>query len=383
MEPLLILLLTPRPVYHICRGDIFENPKIARILTFLKIFPIFRRRDGMASLQRNEETFDKSRKVLVDGFPLSMMAEGQHTDRHQLLPLVKGMFRIAGSAQQQMGDKPLFIVPLGIDLDDYERPYSHAVLQVGEPIDVRPYMNLFTTDEPQALNEMRYELTRRLKAVMHNIDSRDHYLQFEALCNLLNPQERRHLNLRNTPFNRFLCRQQIAHRLDTLEQRARTAAHLHTPTENLVAQELEKQLHLADQTIAWCKQHHRRLKTIAEPMPLTYRLGRIALLLAVAAACISVPILRHVLLFLLLAYPLPFIPTHLIVRRLIDDTQFRSSINFGVRLALFVVYTLVFALVIGIIKGPLWALLSIATAVVAARIAPKVFDWCRRTVGLG
>ena len=164
MEPLLVLVMIPKPVYFICRGDIFANSLANKFLTFLKMFPIFRRRDGLKSLERNKVTFDESQRVLLDGYPLCMMAEGQHNDRHQLLPLVKGMFRIAGTTQAQMGDQPLYIVPLGIDLDDYERPFSHAVLNVGEPIDVRQFMEDFLNDEPKALNAMRETLTQGLKA---------------------------------------------------------------------------------------------------------------------------------------------------------------------------------------------------------------------------
>lgn len=381
MEPLLVLLLTHKPIYHICRGDIFANPTVARILSFLKIFPIFRRRDGMASLSRNAATFQQSKQVLIEGYPLSMMAEGQHTDRHQLLPLVKGMFRIAGETQAAMGDTPLYIVPLGIDLDDYERPFSHAVLNIGEPIDVRPFMAAYIADEPTSLNQMRQALTDSLKAAMHNIDSHQHYEEFEALCNLLNPEERKRHNLRNTPYNRFLMRQQIALRLDSLERQVNNPDYSKTSEEESPSKsELNTLISFAREKIDWCKQNHRRLKTIAEPLTPIQRIARLLLIAIVIASAAIFPQIKDALFFALLAYPIPFIPTHLIVRRLINDTQFRSSINFGIRFAITLLYIPIFAIVIGILHGPITAIAALATSIIMAKLSAPVIDWLRRTL---
>lgn len=388
MEPLLILLLTHKPIYHICRGDIFAKPAVARILAFLKIFPIFRRRDGMATLQRNAATFEESKRVLLEGFPLSMMAEGQHTNRHQLLPLVKGMFRIAGDTQASLGDKPLYIVPLGIDLDDYERPFSHAVLNIGEPIDVRPFMSTFTTDEPTALNQMRQALTTSLKAAMHNIDSHQYYEEFDALCNLLNPEERKQYQLSNSPYNRFLMRQQIALRLDNLEKQNETpiSEQSDNSDETKYSDKLSNPSNLnsliafAREKIEWCQKHHRRLKTIAEPLPPLYRAARLLITISAIAAIATFRPLLDAFLFAILAYPLPLLPTHLIVRRIISDPQFRSSINFGIRFVIALLYIPIFTIVIGILHGPITALAAFVAAIIMARISAPVIDWLRRTI---
>ena len=377
MEPLLILLLTRRPIYHICRGDIFENPSLARIFEFLKIFPIYRRRDGLKTLSRNEATFQRSRQVLVDGYPLSIMPEGQHNNRHQLLPLVKGVFRIALQTQRQMGDTPLYIVPLGIDLDYYERPYSHAVLNIGEPIDIRQYMAAAETDEPTTLNVMRDQLTVSLKAVMHNIDSRQYYTEFADLCTILNKEERQRLGLKNTPFNRFVARQHIARRLDALEQAADQTDSSSAENQQTAADQLNTLLDLARQKRALAESRNTTIERIAEPPTFSSRLLRIILLLALAA--LLVPSLsRHIVLQLLACYPLPLIPTHLIVRHTIEDTQFRSSINFGIRLLIAIIYIIALFITVALTQNVLYAVAAVAASLLLARILPHLLDWFRR-----
>ena len=154
MEPLAVLNFAPKPPVFLARADIFAKPVIRAILTFLKILPVYRIRDGQENLTKNNDIFDHSRDVLLDGYPLCLMAEGRHNDRHHLLPLGKGMFRIAGETQVKLGKHPLFIVPTGIDFDEYERPYSNLVVNIGKPIPVQPFMETYRDNEPVALNRM-------------------------------------------------------------------------------------------------------------------------------------------------------------------------------------------------------------------------------------
>ena len=209
MEPLAVLCFAPKPPVFLARADIFKKPVFRTILTFLKIMPVYRIRDGKDQLGQNQEIFDRCRDVLLDGFPLCLMAEGRHNNRHHLLPMGKGMFRIAGETQLALGDYPLYIVPTGIDFDDYERPYSNLVVNIGKPIPVQPFMEKYREDEPVALNEMRDALREALSPLMHDVRDEEHYDEIMALCKSLNPEYRRREGLRNTAWNRFLMRQKI------------------------------------------------------------------------------------------------------------------------------------------------------------------------------
>ena len=210
MEPLAVLCIAPKPPVFLARADIFAKPTIRAILTFLRILPVYRIRDGKSSLGKNHAIFDQCRDVLLDGYPLCLMAEGRHNNRHQLLPLGKGMFRIAGETQQRLGDYPLYIVPTGIDFDHYERPYSNLVVNIGKPIPVQPFMETYLEDEPVALNQMRDALTAALSPLMLDIRDNDRYDQIYSLCNSLNRDYRHREGLKNTAWNRFLMRQKIA-----------------------------------------------------------------------------------------------------------------------------------------------------------------------------
>ena len=336
MEPLAVLNFAPKPPVFLARADIFEKPAIRAILTFLKILPVYRIRDGQSNLSKNNDIFDRSRDVLLDGFPLCLMAEGRHNNRHHLLQMGKGMFRIAGETQLKLGDHPLYIVPTGIDFDEYERPY-----------------------------EMREALSTALSPLMHDIRDEEHYEEIFTLCNVLNREVRHREGLKNSAWNRFLVRQKISRELD------RRAEEHNADFDTLMSdtrsyQQQCRRLRLRERMEA---DHWNVAATILSLIPIA----------ALLAGVIALPPVRWIFFFWLICYPIPFLPTHLLTKKLIGDSQFRSSVNFGIRLILSIIY----AIVIGIVMactggawmsnladiGAWWGLIAVALLHIEAILA--------------
>lgn len=340
MEPLAVLNITKKSPVFLARADIFAKPAIRKALLFLKIMPVYRIRDGKESLSKNAEIFEKSRAVVLDGYPFCMMAEGKHNNRHQLLPLVKGMFRIAGETQRSLGETPLYIVPTGIDFDEYEEPYSNLCVDLGEPIPIQPFMETFETNEPVALNQMRDTISQGMKAKMHHIQSQDHYEEILTLCNILNAPERKHNGLRNTAFNRFLTRKKIANHLDALEQNSDN--------------HFGRIISLTKRYKSICQKIGLKEKTEANHWNLACLGLSILVMAGLIAGIVTFRPLLWIVLFCLACYPIMVIPTHLIFPKIIKDTQFRSSINFGARFFGQVIYTIIFSIIMGLTRGGAW-----------------------------
>lgn len=121
------------------RADLFNKPALAKLLTFLKILPMVRVRDGLSNVTKNYDTMGKIYTVLGDGVPFCMFAEGTHRPKHSLLPLKKGLFRIALEVNS-LYDKPVYVVPVGLEYGDYFRYASSILVNVGEPINVTEYV---------------------------------------------------------------------------------------------------------------------------------------------------------------------------------------------------------------------------------------------------
>lgn len=356
MDPLVVLYMENKPVVFLARADIFKKPLARFLLTWLRISPVYRIRDGRDQLSNNEAIFNTARQVVEEGMPLCLMAEGTHNDKHQLLPLVKGMFRIAGATQMELGDSPLYIVPVGLDYDDYERPYSSVMVNVGKPIDVRNFMDDFESKEPVALNRMRDALTTALKAQIHHVDSVEHYNDEYAYCHAKTQEVLRQSKKRNTAWNRFQARQQVSRQMASMSEPEREACYLEGAR---FAEECSRK-----GVPLWYASKCSSTSRVAWAIRTAFML--IVLLLAVVLCWEMLPLW-------LLSNPIVYLPTHLIAKAKVKDPQFRSSINYVIRLGLTLVYSIVLFVVFCISRGFFWALGIILLGMFSAWLTPKVF----------
>jgi 1-acyl-sn-glycerol-3-phosphate acyltransferase len=172
----------------LARADIFKGEFIINLLTFIKILPIYRMRDGIASLQKNEEIFDLTVNVLRNKInPLCMFPEGNHGDKRRLRSLVKGIFRIAFKAQEDYGkNKGVKIVPVGIDYSHYQKFRQTQFINFGEPIEVCEYWADYEENPTIAMNKLRDRLAAEMKKVMINIETEDFYDLYMGLRKIFN-----------------------------------------------------------------------------------------------------------------------------------------------------------------------------------------------------
>ena len=149
----------------VARADIFRKPKVAKILTWLKIMPIRRMRDGVDEVRHNDETIEKAVKTLYDGVPFCILPEGTHRPKHSLLPLSKGIFRIALLANDTFGaEKSVYIVPVGLEYGDYYHLWDDLTVNIGKPINVTDFVCTHSDIErPQQIMALREELTLRMR----------------------------------------------------------------------------------------------------------------------------------------------------------------------------------------------------------------------------
>lgn len=222
MDALTVLTVTCRPTVFVARADIFRNPRVAKILNFFKIMPIMRMRDGMSNMKKNDEIMHKAVEVLRAGVPFGIFSEGTHRMKHSLLPLTKGIFRIALQCNDVMGgEKPVYIVPMGIEYGSYTR-YRHSLaVEVGEAIDVSEFVrerpNL---DLPEMMNALREELSGRMRGLFHCVPDDGDYEGVLELSYMRNEAVREMLGMSDSPFNRMVANRQTVRDVEEWKRRS-------------------------------------------------------------------------------------------------------------------------------------------------------------------
>lgn len=172
MDPMLILLTHDGPVAFGARSDIFARPAVARILRWLRIVPIARERNGLQEVAKNFEVFDEIVDCLGHGVPFCLYSEGTHRAERGMLPVKKGIFRIAKLALDRLGG-PVRVVPVGIDYEYFFRGQGRVALRIGEAIDIGAFF-AERTDRPEAAvyRELCDELQRRDLALIGRLPER-------------------------------------------------------------------------------------------------------------------------------------------------------------------------------------------------------------------
>jgi len=185
-DALAVLGITTGRKVFVARADIFKNPRIAWLLNGFKIMPIRRMRDGIDEVRHNDETIQTAINTLESGVPFCILPEGTHRPMHSMLPLTKGIFRIALQANEQFGHlHPIYIVPVGIEYGDYFHLWDSITIQVGEAINVTTFAieareawkqsHEEEMTEPQLIMALREELTHRMQNLILYVPDDDNY----------------------------------------------------------------------------------------------------------------------------------------------------------------------------------------------------------------
>ena len=168
MDAMAVLDLDNRPKVFVARADIFKKPLLARIFYFLRIMPINRIRDGRSALKDNDQIIKNSAEVLKHNVPFVILPEGTHRPMHSLLPLGKGIFRIALLANEEIaGEKPVYIIPMGLEYGNFFRYRTSLLHQIGDPINVTPYVPAHPDiEDPDITNNPKEKLETALKELI-------------------------------------------------------------------------------------------------------------------------------------------------------------------------------------------------------------------------
>ena len=198
MDAMALVTQLPYQTVFMTRADIFSKPVIRKILMGLKMLPIYRIRDGKSSLNKNEEIFDETTRILKNHFnPLFLFPEGNHVGYRRLRPLVKGIFRIAFKGQEEYRDKHgVQIIPVGIDYSHYQKFRQTLLINIGQPIEVSEYWKLYEENQATGINALRDRLIGEMRKYMIDIQTEEYYDTYMGLRNFYRPEMYKRLDIR-------------------------------------------------------------------------------------------------------------------------------------------------------------------------------------------
>lgn len=133
LDALLVVCGTPRNPWFIARGDVFKKPLAVKLLTFLRIKPLFRFRDGLEAMRQNDKYMNKCIDVLKQGECILIFAEGNHNEPWTTRPLQRGFAHMALQYIEKTG-KDINLIPVGYHYENHHVFRSRVLVQYGKPV---------------------------------------------------------------------------------------------------------------------------------------------------------------------------------------------------------------------------------------------------------
>ncbi len=164
LEPCLLACWLPRPLYFLARGNLFDNPVFAALLRSWHLVPVYRAEEsGFSAVRQNYESFAYCYRTLQQGKPVMILAEGRTAHEKRLRPLKKGTARVAFGALTFDPSLDLYVVPVGVNYTDALRWRTEAMIDFGEPIRVRDYLEAYEAHPGRAMAAFTETLRARLE----------------------------------------------------------------------------------------------------------------------------------------------------------------------------------------------------------------------------
>lgn len=307
------------------RADMFNNKLLAKIMFFLRILPMVRQRDGLRNVLKNVETQEIIVETLENDVRFCVFPEGRHRPEKSLLPLGKGVFRAALAANAKFGaEKPVYIVPVGIEYGDFFRYRSTSLVTYGKPINVTEFVKEHETEnEAQLMDPLRKELTARMSGLFTYIPDGEHLKEKWTLTRMLS------IASEEKPYGNFGTR---------LHEGTEANRRIVAAIEKACAEAPESMERLLAEVAEFEK--HRRKDGIS-----IYSFRKKNEVLNILGKTIAVLIGLPYFIFSSLAC-LPMWVIENVLRSRIKDRAFRNTASFGIKLGLGIIWFLILAAVL-------------------------------------
>lgn len=176
IDALLIATSMKHKPYFLARANIFQKSWAKKLLNTIRIMPIYRFRDGLGNVKKNDEVFEMCKNLLEENEAIIMFPEGNHASRWSVRPLQRGVARLAFSTEElHAWNLGLVIVPVGIQYEEQKSFRSRVYVQFGEPIKVRDYKSEYLSAQRIGWMSLTQEMEKRMKPLVLHISPQEEY----------------------------------------------------------------------------------------------------------------------------------------------------------------------------------------------------------------
>jgi len=339
LDPIVIAGQTFAPINFLARADIFKNKLAGKLLRQLYLLPIYRQRDGVDTIAKNQKTFEDCYDILKEKRNLIIFPEGNHNFKKNLRTLKKGVSRIALGTMKKYGKNiPLYVVPMGIDYENHFSMNADILINVGDPINISDYYGESVKNSAEATNKLTTRVEDKLKDLLINISDSENYNDIYYLLHKF-PLKSKKVE------EKFFERKNLLNKINALKE-----SHFN---------KYEELISDVEKVKSFVTKHKLRPYLFTKPTISLFKFSLVSLMLT---------ILLPFHLFMLTTNYLPYKIPVWFVENKIKDKHFHSSLKMALGVLFFFIYWFLLLLIILMSMGWKFTLLSAVLLPVFAKI---------------
>lgn len=177
LDGIILDILFDAPIWALARGDVFKKPVYRKLLTSVRLLPVYRTSEGAENLHVNYKTFDACKQIFQKNGIVQIFSEAKSTNEWHLRPLKKGTARLAISSWDN--GIPLKVLPAGLNYSSFRKFGKNIYINFGHVIDQEDIL-IHPTDG-KLYKEFNEKLNDQMKQLVFEIDKKDVSLQYELL----------------------------------------------------------------------------------------------------------------------------------------------------------------------------------------------------------
>ena len=172
LDALLIATTCGRYCYFLTRASVFKKPVVSKLLKSLRMFPIYRVRDGWNSITNNNPIFEMCTGLLNKNEVIAIFPEGSHNLNRTVRTLRRGFTRIVFDTLEKFPESDLQIIPIGVNFEDAKAFGDSCTINYGKAISAKDYVsedrNIAVIKLKEDMHGIICELTTHIESDAYN-----------------------------------------------------------------------------------------------------------------------------------------------------------------------------------------------------------------------
>ncbi len=178
-ESLLFATISKYAPIFLVRSDYVTIKGLMWIFRILKLYPIYRQKEGLKNVSKNNEVFLSLYKELEKHTPVCIYPEGTTKFNHSIRPIKKGISRLALGAKKY-GLQDIQILPIAFNYAEPVQFRSHIFVLSGSPISLSDFVD-GDLDNPASLRKLTIEIEEQMRKVAIDLKTPEQHNLFKKL----------------------------------------------------------------------------------------------------------------------------------------------------------------------------------------------------------